>query len=315
MERSSADERGRGRRLAVALTLVVLLLGAVAIASRGGTPVGGGGVRRPSDQLLDVVLSLTLVVLVVAAPVVLVLMFFRRHAQEEIRRMTGGRKRGPLATLGSIVAAGALILVAILVVRNRNRSEGEVIGRPNTSTSPGDTTPAEEAYSPEFATWPVAVVLAVLVLAAIAGYLTYRARRKAPGDRQKPVALVLAEVLEETLDDLRREADPRRAVIAAYARLERTLAAYGLPRHPAEAPDEYVARILGDLEVGRRSVERLTGLFARAKFSTHDVDTQTKEEAIDALETVRAELRDAEIRAAAAQEAAAAEARERAATT
>lgn len=314
MERSSAGERRRGRRVAVALALVVLLLGAVAIASRGGTPVGGGGVRRPSDQLLDVVLSLTLVVLVVAAPLVLLLMFFRRHAQEEIRRITGGKRRGPLATLGSIVAGGVLILVAILVVRNRNRSEGGVIGRPNTGTNPGETTAVDETYRPEFATWPVAIVLAVLVLAAVAGYVSYRSRRKARADRQKSVALVLAEVLEETLDDLRAEQDPRRAVIAAYARLERTLAAYGLPRHPAEAPDEYLARILGDLEVGQRSVERLTGLFARAKFSTHDVDTETKEEAIEALETVRAELRDAEIRAAAALDAAAAEARERAAT-
>ena len=51
---------------------------------------------------------------------------------------------------------------------------------------------------------------------------------------------VLADVLEETIDDLRAEADPRRAVIAAYARMERALAAAGLPRSPAEAPDEYL---------------------------------------------------------------------------
>ena len=65
------------------------------------------------------------------------------------------------------------------------------------------------------------------------------------------LALLLADVVEETLDDLRAERDPRKAVIAAYARLERALAAYGLPRRPSEAPEEYVARILGDLESGR----------------------------------------------------------------
>ena len=37
-----------------------------------------------------------------------------------------------------------------------------------------------------------------------------------------------ADVLDETLDDLRAETDPRRAVIAAYARMERALAAFGL---------------------------------------------------------------------------------------
>jgi hypothetical protein len=36
--------------------------------------------------------------------------------------------------------------------------------------------------------------------------------------------------------------DPRRAVIAAYARLERVLAAFGLARRPAETPQEYRGR-------------------------------------------------------------------------
>ena len=47
-------------------------------------------------------------------------------------------------------------------------------------------------------------------------------------------------MLDETLDDLRAEADPRRAIIAAYARLERVLAANGVPR-TAETSDEYLA--------------------------------------------------------------------------
>ena len=69
----------------------------------------------------------------------------------------------------------------------------------------------------------------------------------------------LADVLEETLDDLRAEQDPRRAVIAAYARMERALAAYGLPRNPSEAPDEYLQRIFADLEVSRRRHVALDG--------------------------------------------------------
>ena len=105
----------------------------------------------------------------------------------------------------------------------------------------------------------------------------------------------LADVLDETLDDLRAETDPRRAVIAAYARMERALAAYGLPRSPAEAPDEYLQRIFADLDVSRRATSRLTALFAWAKFSGHDVAPEMKQEAIEALEAVREELRAAEI--------------------
>ena len=58
-----------------------------------------------------------------------------------------------------------------------------------------------------------------------------------------------------------------------------------------ETPDEYLARILHDLALDARAVERLTALFTRAKFSHHDVDGAMKEEAIDALEQVRDELR------------------------
>jgi hypothetical protein len=89
-------------------------------------------------------------------------------------------------------------------------------------------------------------------------------------------------------------------VIAAYARLERVLAANGFPRRSSETQEEYVGRILDDLEVDRRSVRRLTELFLRAKFSQHVVDVGMKEDAIEALEHVRDGLREA---AAAREEA------------
>jgi hypothetical protein len=101
---------------------------------------------------------------------------------------------------------------------------------------------------------------------------------------------VLSEVLAETLDDLRNEPDPRKAVIRAYARMERTLAARGLPREPFEAPLEYLARILGAVQASAHSVRRLTGLFERARFSPHEIDARMKNEAIDALSGLRAEL-------------------------
>ncbi len=70
------------------------------------------------------------------------------------------------------------------------------------------------------------------------------------------------------------------------------LAANGIARRPAETADEYLARILHDLELEPGRVGRLTDLFTRAKFSHHEVDLTMKEEAIGALEHVRDELRD-----------------------
>jgi len=80
-------------------------------------------------------------------------------------------------------------------------------------------------------------------------------------------------------------------VIAAYARLERVLAAHGEPRQDADTPEEHLGRVLGHLDVDRRAVRRLVDLFVQAKFSQHDVDAGMKDEAIGALEQVRDELR------------------------
>ena len=96
--------------------------------------------------------------------------------------------------------------------------------------------------------------------------------------------------MDESLDDLRAEPDPRRAVIAAYARLERVLASHGLPRKRSEAPLEYLSRMLGELAVSASAARRLTDLFERAKFSQHAVGPEMKNEAIGALETVRDDL-------------------------
>ena len=72
------------------------------------------------------------------------------------------------------------------------------------------------------------------------------------------------------------------------------LAAHGLAKHDPETPEEYFARILPDLEVDARSIRSLTDLFTWAKFSQHEVDLGMKEEAIEALTTVRDDLRAAE---------------------
>ena len=105
------------------------------------------------------------------------------------------------------------------------------------------TTPApdRDAYEAEFAWIPVSITLVParagdrrrLVVGTLAA-----ARPRGMGGN--PLAEALEAALDESLDDLRAEPDPRRAVIAAYARLEQVLASHGLPRITAEAPLEYL---------------------------------------------------------------------------
>jgi hypothetical protein len=128
--------------------------------------------------------------------------------------------------------------------------------------------------------------------AGIAVALLARTGRLQPRSRAELAAAALSDALDESLDDLRSEPDSRRAVIAAYARMERALAAAGVPRRPAETALEYLARVLsGLLQTSAGSVMRLTELFERAEFSLHEIGPGLKDEAIEALVAVRDELR------------------------
>jgi hypothetical protein len=143
------------------------------------------------------------------------------------------------------------------------------------------------------------IALAVIVLVAI----VVAARRQPPpapvaaprrlAPKPEPEELVrrFYSLIDDTLDDLRAEPDPRRAVIAAYARMEGGLGALGIERMLSETPFEYLARVLERLSVSDAAARQLTELFERAKFGAGPVDATMKEQAVTALETIREEAK------------------------
>ncbi len=317
MHTSAMDEPPTGRRRHVVPTTlaVLVLLAVVALASQGGTPLGTGGARRPSDRLLDYVVSGFLTLMAVGVVLIVLLAFVGRDALRDVAMQR--KRRSPV--LGVVVLTLVLIVIAV-VVHNLGDDQRAVPRVPVVGTgTPTGTTGTnaggeQKRYEPEFTLWPVLIVAGLAVGAGVALLAAARARRRGlPADGETGLAEALGDVLDETLDDLRAERDARRAVIRAYARLERTLAAYGYPRRPAEAPHEYLERMLTELAVSSRAIARLTTLYERAKFSQHEVAAAMKEDAIDALQTVRDELRAAELEAERERAAALEAARERAA--
>jgi hypothetical protein len=295
------DISSRGRNAFLTALGILVALGLVAVASRGSTPPGSGGARRPSDTLLDILLSLYLVSLLAGAFCFLYLLALRRTVLSE----TGGRARRDVrSAIGLLILVGAVLLLARDLSGRQLDATVTIPEAPGAGT-PSTRTPDTQPYEAEFAWIPVGITLALIALAAVGFWSSGRRRRRARGDpRGSSLADAVAEAVDESLDDLRAEPDPRRAVIAAYARLERVLAAHGLPRRPAEAPFEYLRRMLAGLAVSEAAARRLTDLFERAKFSQHAVEPEMKEQAIHALETVRDDLLAA--RALAEQERAAA---------
>lgn len=155
-------------------------------------------------------------------------------------------------------------------------------------------TPARQAHFE----WPLVLGLGGLVL--LGGVWMYVRRRRAlpPLSEDRGLEADMVSAIETTIDDLRSERDARRAVIAAYALMEHTLARHGLARHRSEAPLEYLANILRGLRVRESAVRTLTSLFEYAKFSGHDIDDAMKEDAIEALIEIRDDLQPEEAAAA-----------------
>jgi hypothetical protein len=134
------------------------------------------------------------------------------------------------------------------------------------------------------ADWTVAVIVwAALAVAAVVIFARSRRRR---GDHLAPLALggEAEPSAAPDLDRLRRERNPRRAVIAAYAAMERHMAGEGLPRGAHEAPMEYLGRVTLQGHERVACVHRLTALFQWAKFSHRPVDDDMRSRAIAAVE-------------------------------
>jgi hypothetical protein len=295
----------RGRNAFLTALGILGALVVVAIAARGSTPAGEGGVSRPSDTLIDILLTLYIVALLLGAA----LFVYGLVLQRRSLRVSGGWLEGKWwhGLAGLLLVGATLLAVRQLSPRTLQEPSLEPFELPGTT----GVTPTTEAadgtgtpYEPKFAWIPAAITLALLGVAVFGVWWAGRARGRARGELRSLLADEVAAAVDESLDDLRAEPDPRRAVIAAYARLERVLAAHGLPREASEAPLEYLSRMLTQLSVSPPAARTLTDLFERAKFSLHAVGPEMKEDAIGALELVRDDL--AAARALAQQERAAA---------
>lgn len=282
--------RSRTQTLLLAGIGLTVLLGVVAFVSRGHQAPGtGGGTNRGASQVL-VNSIFTLWFLAMCFGVVLLMWTLAQKRRAQAQRF---RVR-PLAM--------ALILVFIPVLALSIGGRVGLFGHNNKLPhATSKNTAAEEAkrrralmeknaHPPSFEWSFAAGVIALVIGIAVTAILRRHARRT---ELAGEVTLFeeISRVLDETLDDLRRESDPRKAVIAAYARMEQILAVHGLPRHPSEAPQEYLERVLVELHVAEPFIARLTDLFTRAKFSQHEIDPTMKDDAIEALVDLRDHIR------------------------
>lgn len=280
----------RAQRLLLSGVALTALLAAVAVASRAHRPGGGsgGGSADTGRVVFEYAASVMFVLFPLGALFVLWVLSMGRR--QKLIEDTGLRRN-----VVTVLTIGVLILPATLLVRHYIKYNGGGAAKP--PAAPGTLTDGRDGRAaqnkqPEFQWLPAIIVGSLIFGVAGAGAIAVvlKRQRGADWDREAELMHALDEVLGDTLEDLRAERDPRKAVIGAYARMEKLFAAHRVPREEAETPQQYVERVLARLQVSSFAVRRLTELYERARFSPHTVDAGMKDDAIAALEGLRAEL-------------------------
>lgn len=114
-----------------------------------------------------------------------------------------------------------------------------------------------------------------------------RPRRTPAGTTEEVVAALDAGLVD--LSDT--DADPRRAVIACWVRLEQAAAAAGVPAQVGDTPTDLVTRLLsGGRPVSADVLAAFADVYREARYARHTVDERMRTQARDALSRLRTEL-------------------------
>jgi Domain of unknown function (DUF4129) len=288
----------RGAKAGLAALALTGMLVLVAIAARGSHPGGHGRVaqRKVPDQVNNDLFTI-IMILYVAGVIALVVGFIVFRSRWEPVKSHWIRTQLAQVVIFSLIA----VIGYHLFSSNGFKHAAQKAQKAQLKSAGGKPRPVKPAKPKPSNTggasfdWTLAIgLLGLLVVGGAIYYVRARARpMPEPLLLEDDVKEELTAALSDAIEDLRNEPDARRAVIAAYARMEGVLARRGHQRNPAETPVEYMSRILLSLRVRGGAVRELTELFERAKFSTHEIDDTMKERAISSLLSVREDLRPA----------------------
>jgi hypothetical protein len=235
--------------------------------------------------------------------------------QEDLSDMLGTGKGRPSwrVILIGLVLIVAWLLIATLLVHYLmpHRVDPSVAGpapAPQPSGRPGGPPPQQRQHPPNNSGDMLGVLLAgaiPMMLVIVAGSVVMAGRRwraaappvhaddhvesPAPAPRAESLARA-AEIGLAEIGDLSRE--PREAIIACYAAMERELANVpGAAPQDCDTPTEVLVRAVEHHALQADNAEQLVNLFEEARFSPHVMNEEHREVAVNVLQLVLAELR------------------------
>jgi Domain of unknown function (DUF4129) len=288
MQRSSTRARAAAAALGLAVAAVVVAMAARAPLSRA-TPVNARAAEAPTTALLMLLLGAGIVLL---GAVVMVAWSGRRRQDDPPDDEPTPIEAHWLTKLVAILlplAVGAALVTAAVIGAKPARiaprpgsggvGQGPVRPTPSSGRGGGFVVPS----------WLPWTVLGIVGFAVAVGVVVLWLRRQRLVERASQARATRAAV-EAAIGALDAEADPRRAVIAAYGAMQRTFGEHGVGRSPAETPREYLRRVLVASRATEREATTLTDVFEEARYSTHAIPERWCGVALSALRSLRARL-------------------------
>lgn len=308
------------RRAIVVIVLVML----VAAALRGYVP----GAERPAARGrpgADPAALYVVVVLLALSVLILVMAIVTRLRDRRTRpaaaawtardSVAGGRPPWRVALIALTVLIAWLATVALLAritghdAADRPDSNDTATAEPASSSTatdgkappPDPPVPPRDEGSDVFDR--LAIPMVVLMVVAVAGVVVTTRRKRPDVEAPEVAAPTPVPPVSRAAESLARAAElglaeiadhsrePRQAIIACYAAMERELMRVpGAAPQDFDTPREVLARAVDRNALRADSATRLVELFEEARFSPHVMDEGHRDDAVDVLHRVLAEL-------------------------
>jgi hypothetical protein len=292
-----------GRLPVAAVVVVGFLLAAIVGMTSAASPWISGEGSPPSPPA--VVSQVLAVALAAGLCILLGLIWIDTPARSKARKkkrpvsavdtneMGSNLRTGSLVLVGVTLAVLALILVFWFLLEQADQVQPPPL-LPSSTTGGSAVPPVQPRPSapPAFDWFLVGLIASVAVVLPLGLLARRRLRMTDPELATDEVPESVVRAVGESIDQIERDPDARRAIIRAYAQMEHAFDDAGIPRRPSEAPFEYIGRALRGVRVSRPAAGRLAALFERARFSQHIVGTETKDEAIGALRDIEQQMQE-----------------------
>ena len=169
-------------------------------------------------------------------------------------------------------------------------------GRPKTAAAPLARHGVRPPGAPRLpapssgSAWPLIAGMVIAIAVVVTVTVLSRRRRPAGPPNQDRHLAALSQSLAAGRAALNQGGDPRAAIIACYAAMERGFAAAGSGPAAADTPAEVLARATQGGLVRSGSAAALTGLFRRARYSTEPMTGADAAHAASAMDRLQADL-------------------------